>query len=407
MKKPKVIICAEYLFNTGFSCVAENIAKNLIEDFEVIVVDYSRTYDFFLKNDGVSVIGAKDEDSFGDGRVIDLMQNADCLFIINDAWNIDTILEKIKLSGKRIPPIVAYFPVDAEQHCAAWYKHFDIVTFPVTYTSFAANVVKVMSLQFRDSGISDALMGKLCVVPHGMNLGVYSQMDKLQAREELFKTEKYNDAYIVLNANRNQPRKRLDITMLAFSIFAKKYDKPAYLYMHSAISDASINPIILAKRYGIEDKLILSVPLDSNKLRPSFSEETMNLMYNACDVGINTGLGEGWGLTAVEHACTGAPQIIPNHSACAEIFNGIGNFIDIQAPIMLDNIMTLAYLPSVDSAAKQIELLSDEGERGKYSKMCLDKFSNRAWDWKFLCEKAWIPIISNAINSSLQIQSTD
>ena len=337
-------------------------------------------------------------DTFGADRIIDFMDKADCLFILNDAWYIDAVLEKLKASGKKIPPIVAYFPVDAEQHCVAWYKHFDIVTTPVTYTAFAKEVVKEASKGFASDEAQSQLMAKLCVVPHGLNMGVYHPIeDKKIVREELFGNDKYNDAYIVLNANRNQPRKRLDITMLAFSIFAKHYNKPTYLYMHSAVNDSSIDLVVLAKRYGILDKLILSVPVNGEKTKPAFSEEMMNLMYNSCDVGINTGLGEGWGLCAVEGACTGMPQIIPNHSACKEVFDGIGNFIEIQAPLMLDNVMTLAYLPSVESAATQITLLSDIKVREKYSKLVLERFSHESYSWEYLCENAWKPIISNAI----------
>ena len=31
-------------------------------------------------------------------------------------------------------------------------------------------------------------------------------------------------------------------------------------------------------------------------------DEALNLIYNACDVGINTANGEGWGLVPFEHA---------------------------------------------------------------------------------------------------------
>lgn len=400
-KKRHILFCSEYLSNTGFSCVAENIAKNLVKYFDITVVDYNREHNYILQNDGVHLVGSLEGDDFGVGRVIELMDKVDCLFLINDAWHIDTILEKLKLSDKRIPPIVAYFPIDAEQHCPAWYKHFDIVTVPVTYTDFAKGVVSEMADGFEDKSVKGELMGKLCVVPHGINMGKYHQIqDKNKLRQEFFGTDKYDDSYIVLNANRNQPRKRLDITMLAYSHFAKNYKKKTHLYMHSAISDASVDLLVLAKRYGITDNLILSVNIDSRKSRPVFSEEMMNDLYNVCDVGINTGVGEGWGLTAIEHACTGAPQIIPAHSACKEIFKNVGNFIAPIAPIMLDGIMTLAYLPSVIEATEQIKYLSEESNRKEWSNKCLENFSNPSWDWEFICQKAWLPIMSSAIAST-------
>jgi D-inositol-3-phosphate glycosyltransferase len=53
----------------------------------------------------------------------------------------------------------------------------------------------------------------------------------------------------------------------------------------------------------------------------------LNLLYNACDVGINTSMGEGWGLVSFEHGAAGAAQIVPDHSACAEVWNGRAEMI--------------------------------------------------------------------------------
>ena len=54
----------------------------------------------------------------------------------------------------------------------------------------------------------------------------------------------------------------------------------------------------------------------------------MNLLYNACDVGINTAMGEGWGLVSFEHGAAGAAQIVPNHTACTEIWRGRGELME-------------------------------------------------------------------------------
>jgi glycosyltransferase involved in cell wall biosynthesis len=39
-------------------------------------------------------------------------------------------------------------------------------------------------------------------------------------------------------------------------------------------------------------------------------------------------MGEGWGLVTIEHGATGAPQIVPDHTACAELWGeGRGELI--------------------------------------------------------------------------------
>ena len=38
-------------------------------------------------------------------------------------------------------------------------------------------------------------------------------------------------------------------------------------------------------------------------------------------------MGEGWGLVSFEHGAAGAAQIVPDHSACAEIWRGRAEMI--------------------------------------------------------------------------------
>ena len=57
------------------------------------------------------------------------------------------------------------------------------------------------------------------------------------------------------------------------------------------------------------------------------SDADLNRLYNACDVGINTSMGEGWGLVSCEHGAAGAAQIVPDHTGCAELWRGRGELI--------------------------------------------------------------------------------
>jgi D-inositol-3-phosphate glycosyltransferase len=57
------------------------------------------------------------------------------------------------------------------------------------------------------------------------------------------------------------------------------------------------------------------------------SDERLNLLYNACDVGITTSMGEAWGLTSFEHGATGAAQIVPDHTAFRENWTGAAELV--------------------------------------------------------------------------------
>ena len=81
----------------------------------------------------------------------------------------------------------------------------------------------------------------------------------------------------------------------------------------------------MGRNLGISERLLLN-PIIGGK--SEVSVENLNLLYNACDVGVNTAMGEGWGLVSFEHAATGAPQIIPRHSACPDIWDGAAEFLE-------------------------------------------------------------------------------
>jgi glycosyltransferase involved in cell wall biosynthesis len=51
------------------------------------------------------------------------------------------------------------------------------------------------------------------------------------------------------------------------------------------------------------------------------SDKDINVLYNACDVGINTCEGEGYGLCQIEHLAVGAPQVCPKIGGLQEFLN--------------------------------------------------------------------------------------
>ena len=147
------------------------------------------------------------------------------------------------------------------------------------------------------------------------------------ARLELFADRPgLMNAFIVLNANRNSPRKRIDITMKMFAEFCRaKAD--AYLYLHMGMRDSGCDVLKIARELAIETRLLLTT---RDAAKPEVTDQRLNLIYNACDVGINTSTGEGWGLVAMEHAATGAPQLLPAHSAPLEVWAKHGILLPVK-----------------------------------------------------------------------------
>jgi D-inositol-3-phosphate glycosyltransferase len=80
--------------------------------------------------------------------------------------------------------------------------------------------------------------------------------------------------------------------------------------------------VALIRKCGLGERVSLN-PLGSRIV----GDDELNLLYNACDVGINTSMGEGWGLVSCEHGAAGAAQIVPDHTGCAELWRGRAELI--------------------------------------------------------------------------------
>ena len=187
---------------------------------------------------------------------------------------------------------------------------------------------------------------KIDILPHGFDDDKFYPIDKIHCRKK-FNFQK--DDFIILNTNRNSYRKAIDKTIDAFIYFLKlkNCDKRIKLFLNTLCTDSHLNEgydiINLIKISCLKNELnfheiinnhIYKNPTNHN----SFSDETLNLLYNASDIGINTCMGEGFGLCNLEHAGIGRPQIISNVGALSDIFtNEYSTLINPVSEIYITN----------------------------------------------------------------------
>lgn len=394
-KKGKLLCISDAVTPTGFSRVFHSLVKHWEQFYDIVSVGvnyhgdpHEYKFPIFPAHNGVSI--------YGENRVCDLLNtnDFDLIWILNDSWVINKYLKTIKENVKKaLPKIVVYFPVDSVEHNPEWYGNFDIISQAVTYTNFGQWVV-------RDANpILDVR-----VIPHGVDTDIFYQIK--EKREDfknkffepyLEKSGDMSDSFIVLNANRNQPRKKIDVTMKGFAKFSRNKPKNVKLYMHCGIVDASVNVDTLASRYGIAERLIISSIKRGVQIVP---EWRLNEIYNIADVGINTGMGEGWGLTSVEHAVTGAVQLVPSHSACRELFMGCGMLMNTSGDFMFDNSMTVGKLVNSDEVAQKLEYLyRNQEERERLAKLGKEKFSSQEFSWKEIA-KQWLSLFDEVLNNA-------
>lgn len=369
------MVWGDLVTKTGFERVNRSIFENLTDKLDIagLGINYRGDPNSYRFPVYPASLGG---DLYGIGRIKEFTHSdIDILFILNDAWVINQMLTIIKQIWPKdtLPKIVTYIPVDAEEHDPDWFQHFDIVSRVVAYTQFGKNVILKAAPELAE---------KLTVIPHGIDTKTFFKIDRKEARKAVF-GNKATDNFIFLNANRNQPRKKIDLTLEGFKLFAD--GKPdVNIYMHCGITDMHIDVARLSVRLGIDDKLILSnVSVGPQQV----SEKTLNIIYNSCNVGVNTGLGEGWGLTSTEHASTGALQIIPNHSACTELFKGCGVFIPVKTKWLHEGIMTVGGLVRAEDVASAMQMAYSQRELcDDLAEKAFNKFTAPEYQWSTISE---------------------
>lgn len=382
MEQKRILFWGDAVIETGFARVLHSIAKYLPDTFDIswIGVNYFGDPHAYPYRIYPAPLGG---DIYGLNRAHNLFdrENPDIIFILNDAWIQAKMLKVIKdyYKEKPLPKIVTYTPVDAYDHDPDWYKDFDIVNHAVAYTKFGYEEILKASPRLQD---------RLLVIPHGVDTTVFHKLlnSKREIKSAVYpNAEEFLDSFIVFNGNRNQPRKKIDVTIEGFSLFAKDKPDNVKLYLHMGLTDAAVDIEKLVKRFGISSRLIVS---NKNKGVQTIPVDRLNLIYNATDVGINTSIGEGWSLVNMEHAMTGAPQVVAGHSALKELYSDCGLLLPPVAKIVLDGIITTGYLVNAETTASGLDLIyKNKNIFDELSKKGIEKFSQPKYQWQFIAHQ--------------------
>jgi glycosyltransferase involved in cell wall biosynthesis len=137
-----------------------------------------------------------------------------------------------------------------------------------------------------------------------------------------------SDAIVLLNANRNSQRKRLDLTVQGF-VRALSQNPKLHLMVASNMNPQT-GAFYDVQRIYLEELKVRGLdtfPYMKNLILVDTSapnvidDDGINQIYNLSDIGINTSDGEGFGLCQLEHLYTGAPQVVTDLPAYQEFMN--------------------------------------------------------------------------------------
>lgn len=279
-------------------------------------------------------------DFFGVRRIREMVCKLmpDIVVFQNDPWNIPAYLEQLKDIVDI--PYVGTIAVDGK-NCRG--RSLNGLSRALFWTEFAQR---------------EAIQGGMTipsgVVGLGVDLNIYKPGHRVIARRRIGLPGVPDDAFIVGNVNRNQPRKRLDLTIAYVGEWVRTRGlSDVFLYLHVApTGDRGYDCEQLAAYHGLKGHLIFSEP----EIYQGLTEEDLATTYQAFDVQLTTTQGEGWGLCTMEGMACGIPQIVPDWSALGE-WPGDA-VIKVPCPTQIttpSNINSIGGIPDKDAVLQALD----------------------------------------------------
>lgn len=386
-RRPRLLALGPAADASSYCRVLHGIFRHLSADWEIDHFGLNYRGEPFDFNAGWHVLpNPTIGDRYGVSQVPGLVESLgpDVIFIFNCFTVLPRYASLIERLGERRPKIVAYSPLMAEpldERRVAGLSYLDhLVAFSPGVQRYFESCLKR----------ADGRMPRLAAIPHGLDGNVFHPLPegRAAAKRKVFGESLPEESFVVLNANHNSPRKRIEITIEGFARFA--HGKPPgvrlHLHMGEHVDGRTVQELI--RRHGVEDRVHLACTEPGG--HPEISDEELNLLYNACDVGLNTASAEGWGMVSFEHAASGAPQIVPGHGVCREVWEGYGEVLDLVAPpCRVDSPILKEGIVSTAGVAAALErLYGDAGYRARMGERALANATRAEYQWNEIA-KTW------------------
>ena len=264
----------------------------------------------------------------------------DVVIVYNDMLVLSSVIGQLREVPNRNFKIIAY--IDQVYLCQK--KEY------INFVNQNADLAMLFTPYWEENILKQGITIPTCHLHHGFNKMAHFPIAKHLARK--FYGLKMDD-FIVLNLNRNQPRKRWDICLQAFAQVVKRLpNEPIKLLIATAVQGAwnlleiyerELNKLGLTIQDGMAHVILLDNP-------QQLSDEDVNFLYNVADIGINTCDGEGYGLCNFQQAAIGIPQVVPN-------IGGFRDFFDTETAILVEPKMTYYVDNSRDMVCGEAELI--------------------------------------------------
>lgn len=365
---------------TGFGRVSQGVLEGLYNTnkYDIVVLGINQETGDPHRYEGMfRIYPARSKGNiYGFNRVEEVIEkeNPHIIVINNDLWIAAEYVKPIPENNK----IFIYSPVDALPVNRQWLNTLKSVNARIgTYTDFAKDGILAADPKLN-----------LDVIGHGVDTDEFYPMS--DARR--FISNIPDDLFIIQNVNRNQPRKRLDLFIQAMKLWLDRLPgrdrSNVAFYYHGSIKDVGWNLLDLAKRWGVDDRFFVS---DQRQISPSMGLPLagLNKVYNVADIHVMTSMGEGFGLSPLESAACRVAQVVPDHSACKEIWTGNAELIKIDRhEVFTGGINTEGGVISIEHLADILDDLYHNRDKVKnLADLAYDHVHQEQYTWDYVSKR--------------------
>lgn len=391
----RLLIIGTHPFQTtGYSKVVYNICKCFEKHKDInvsvfgiqkFISDNDKNRDNLPQNINVWDVYENDKEDYGFGtsslnKFIKINQ-PDIVLVYNDANVVQKYIMNLMLIPNRKFKIVVYLDqlyTYQDQECINYIAEHSNHIF--CFTEFWKN--NLLNVLKQEKILLNKISNNSSVVKHGID----TRLKIFDTNQAKFLINCTPSDFLFLNLNRIQGRKRPDIAIHAFALFLKKSNAHNAFMIFPNVRDNKINLLKIFKhmlrQYNLDETLVHKL-----KLYPTttvLNDDQINIIYNACDVGINTCEAEGFGLCNYEHASLGKPQIVSNVGGLRDFFNNDNSIVcEPKLSIYDDNggdiLGNASLIDAEDVSEAMLTYYTSKKKRELHGSKCLEISKKYVW----------------------------
>jgi glycosyltransferase involved in cell wall biosynthesis len=257
------------------------------------------------------------------------------------------------------------------------------------------NVTPIAMTKFGQQALAQAGIDSV-YVPHGMDSKTFKPTDKCSdgtpGVDYLQSEGRFVVGMVAANKGVYPNRKAFGENLMAFSMLARKYDD-VLIYLHTEAFGAygGLNLGNLLESLQIDPKHVRLV--DQVAYKYGIDRQTLAAGLSACDVGLVTSYGEGFGIPTVEFQMCGTPVIGSNFAATAELVSDEGWLVDGQ-PLWDAPQRSYFNIPSVIGIFEALEAAYLRGKKTSLTQYQATIDFAKQYDADVVFDEFWKPAIA-------------